>query len=61
MFNVLDDDPNTVLFVARGNGNGSFQTAQQYMPGIFIYQALIGDFNGDGRPDIVAGEKVPVR
>ncbi len=60
---ALDDDPDgPSVMVARGNGNGSFEATppQFYSPGSFPDQALIGDFNGDGRPDILVVNAVSV-
>jgi len=42
------------VWIVLGNGNGTFQTAQDYPAGMFPQGAAIGDVNGDGIPDIVA-------
>ncbi len=34
------------------NGDGSFQLAQNFSLGIFARAIAIGDFNGDGKPDL---------
>src|SRR5207249_10868872 len=39
-----------VLSVLRNNGDGSFPLREDYSSAV---QALLGDFNGDGRPDLV--------
>ncbi len=55
-----DGKPDLVLAsraVLLGNGDGSFQAAQNYNPaGVLGYSNLVADFNGDGKPDLlVAG------
>ena len=41
------------LYVLPGNGNGTFGTQKNYPTGYLPWAALIGDYNGDGKPDIV--------
>jgi hypothetical protein len=36
-----------------GNGNGTFRAPQSVAPGIDAFGLAIGDFNGDGFPDLV--------
>ena len=36
-----------------GNGDGTFQVQQTYAVGSSPYAIAVGDFNGDGRPDLV--------
>ena len=44
-------------FVVRlGNGAGGFSTAVEY-PNAVYYGPAAGDMNGDGRPDIVTGDR----
>ena len=38
--------------VLLGNGNGTFQAAQNFTAGSYSYSVVAGDFNGDGRPDL---------
>src|SRR5437867_1595386 len=45
--------PSTVS-VLRGNGDGTFQAARVFATGEGSLSVAVGDFNGDGRPDLVA-------
>jgi hypothetical protein len=45
--------PNTVS-VLLGKGDGTFLGCVAYEIGSFPYGVAVGDFNGDGRPDLVA-------
>src|SRR5215467_7993313 len=38
--------------VLLGNGDGSFQAAQDFGAGIWPISVAVGDFNGDGKPDL---------
>jgi len=38
--------------VLNGNGNGTFQAPQSYYVGAYPQSAVVGDFNGDGLPDL---------
>src|SRR5262249_43146308 len=42
------------ISVFLGNGDGTFQTHVDYPAG-YSRPVLIGDFNGDGNPDVVTG------
>jgi len=44
------------VFVALGNGNGTFQTPQPYTVGTYPQGVTIGDFNGDGIPDLAVAD-----
>src|SRR5262249_9861259 len=50
VINVFGDATISVLL---GNGNGSFQPAQSYAAYRYATAAAVGDFNGDGIPDLV--------
>jgi hypothetical protein len=45
----------SVLF---GNGDGTFQSAVSYPTGVKPYAVATGDFNGDGKPDLVTANSV---
>ncbi|MBZ5611550.1 MAG: FG-GAP-like repeat-containing protein [Acidobacteriia bacterium] len=40
------------VWIVLGNGDGSFQTAADYKAGTGPQTATVGDFNGDGVPDL---------
>jgi hypothetical protein len=49
---------NGVVSVLLGNGDGTFQAATIYdSGGQFALSVVIGDVNGDGKPDLVAANK----
>jgi hypothetical protein len=37
-----------------GNGDGTFQAAMNYPVGYGPFSVAVGDFNGDGKPDLVS-------
>lgn len=42
------------ISILLGNGDGTFQTHSEYGPGVtFVDQAVLGDFNSDGKLDIM--------
>jgi hypothetical protein len=46
------------LGVLMGNGNGTFQAAQTYSSGGYtVASVATGDFNGDGKPDLVVSNQ----
>ena len=54
-----DDDPSGpgVLTVSLGQANGSFKQIASYpVPGHKPQSIVVGDFNGDGVPDVVVGD-----
>jgi len=56
---VVDQRSTGYLFYVRGNGDGTFQAAVQMPYKLETYNAttplVVGDVNGDGRPDVVWG------
>jgi hypothetical protein len=43
---------NSTVSVLLGNGDGTFQPQTQYLTGFAPTSVVIGDFNGDGKPDL---------
>jgi archaellum component FlaF (FlaF/FlaG flagellin family) len=50
--------PTSTLSVFTGNGDGTFQTGAVYPAGENLSYVAIGDFNGDGKPDLVAVDQL---
>jgi len=48
------------ILVAASKGDGTFQTGTFYPIDDTIWYAAVGDFNGDGIPDIVTGGKLGI-
>src|SRR5216117_1455056 len=44
---------NYTVAVLLGNGDGSFHAARTFAVGIAPWSVAVGDFNGDGKPDLV--------
>ena len=44
--------------VYAGNGDGTFQTAVNYLPSVAAWSAAIGDFNGDGNADLAVANGI---
>src|SRR5205814_3969212 len=47
---------NIGLSVLLGNGDGTFQTASNYI-GADVFGVAVGDFNGDGKSDLAVGTR----
>lgn len=47
--------PGSTVSVLLGMGDGTFQPAQAYGAGGYPSSVAVGDFNGDGYPDVVVG------
>ncbi len=43
--------------VLLGNGDGTLQTARSFATGGLAYSIAVGDFNGDGRPDLTVANQ----
>src|SRR5207302_1234578 len=52
---VANNESDTVS-VLLGNGDGTFQVAQNYAVGHFPSSVAVGDFNGDGHLDLVVSD-----
>jgi len=49
---VGEDFSNNTVSVLIGNGDGSFGAKTDYPTGLSPYKVVIGDLNGDGKPDL---------
>jgi hypothetical protein len=50
--NPIDNHAHGRVSVFLGNGDGTLQTAVDYIAGIGLSSVAVGDFNGDGKPDL---------
>lgn len=48
----LGSSPGNLVSVLPGNGDGTFGTYTLFSAGDLAYSAVVGDFNGDGAPDL---------
>ena len=55
---VIPGDADDSIEVFLGNGDGTFQPEKDYHA-LWADSAAVGDFNGDGKLDIVAGDQSP--
>ncbi|HXS78019.1 MAG TPA: FG-GAP-like repeat-containing protein [Terracidiphilus sp.] len=51
---VIPSGSSNSVSILLGNGDGTFKTAQTFVtePSTTAYAAVVGDFNGDGNPDL---------
>jgi hypothetical protein len=54
---VFLNSDTTSLSVLLGNGDGTFPASQNYPAGYELQSAALGDFNGDGKPDLVVADE----
>jgi hypothetical protein len=50
---IVANEGSDDVSVLLGNGDGSFQAAQNFRVGSGPVSVAMGDFNGDGWPDVV--------
>jgi serine/threonine protein kinase len=56
VFNQCCEGTNTAVNLMLGNGDGTFQSASTILSGINYSGAATGDFNGDGKLDLVVSD-----
>jgi len=49
---VIPNDLSNNVSLLLGNGDGSFQLTRHFGVGNYPSSVAVGDFNGDGRPDL---------
>ena len=58
---VIPSNDGAGVSVLLGNGDGTFQSAVTYEAGVHCYDLAVGDFNGDGKPDLAVRAVGPER
>jgi len=49
-------DPEVTVSILLGNGDGTFQAPVNYAAGSGPYSVAVGDFDGDGKPDLAVAD-----
>jgi len=61
---IIATDATNDISVLVGNGDGTFQSEQRFTAGTsgdqYLRGVAVGDFNGDGRPDIATNNWVQI-
>jgi hypothetical protein len=57
-FAVTNSNANSQVAVLLGKGDGTFQAPLKFPAGSFALNIAVGDFNGDGKPDLIVSNGV---